>query len=57
MGRTLEKINKKFLEPEGNTSIAAGALFGVSSVAFVCPLCIGASALLVADGVRKKLKW
>jgi len=55
MGGTLEKINKK-LEPEGNTSIAVGALFGVSSLALGCPLCIGASALFIADGVRKKMK-
>jgi len=39
----------------GNPSLAAGALFSLSSIACPCPVCIGSSLLFLGNGVREKL--
>ncbi|MEW6749058.1 MAG: hypothetical protein AB1295_05105 [Candidatus Micrarchaeota archaeon] len=55
MRETLEKLNKKYLEPEGNTSLAMGAIFGVSGLVCFCPTCVIGTAVFLIDGVRRKL--
>jgi len=50
------KIEKQSLIHKGNASIAAGALYGVSSLAIPCPLCIIAGSALVLNGIREKLE-
>jgi len=50
MGTTKEKLLKR-----GNESMAAGALFALSSAACPCPFCIGTSALFLINGIREKL--
>lgn len=39
---------------DGNGSLAAGALFSVSSLACPCPVCIGSALVFLASGLREK---
>ena len=48
------KISREKLLKKGNESLAAGALFSLSSVACPCPVCIGSALLFLANGVREK---
>ncbi|MCX6770679.1 MAG: hypothetical protein NTX79_01350 [Candidatus Micrarchaeota archaeon] len=63
-----EKLMKKFSKifsaveakastsmKKGNESLAAGALFSLSSAACPCPVCIGSSLLFLINGIREKL--
>ena len=57
MGEKTCKINKKdLLLRKGNTSLAIGTAFGVSSIALACPLCIFGSMAFFINGVRQKLE-
>ena len=47
-------LNDRVLR-NGNGSLAAGALFSLSSVACPCPFCIGSAFLFLANGVREKV--
>jgi len=49
------KISKEKLLKKGNESLAAGALFSLSSVACPCPVCIGSALLFLLNGIRDKL--
>ncbi|MHA2335548.1 MAG: hypothetical protein ACXAEU_26190 [Candidatus Hodarchaeales archaeon] len=49
------KIEKEIIIHKGNESIAAGVLYGVSSLVITCPLCVVASSGLILNGVRQKL--
>jgi len=47
-------MDRRILE-RGNASLAAGALYGVGSLALSCPLCVVASTALIANGIREKV--
>jgi len=49
-----ERINN-FLAKRGNASLAAGALFGISSFACPCPFCILSTITLTLHGAWEKV--
>ena len=49
------KISRERILKKGNESVAAGALFSLSSVACPCPVCIGSALLFLINGIREKL--
>jgi len=57
MGKKSCKINKKdLLLRKGNTSLAIGTTFGISSIACPCPFCILGSITFLINGIRQKLE-
>lgn len=57
MGGKTCKINKKdLLLRKGNTSLAVGTAFGISSIALACPLCILGSMAFFIYGIKQKLE-
>jgi hypothetical protein len=48
-------MDKEKLIRRGNESIAIGALLGVGSLAYTCPLCIFTGGALVVNGIREKV--
>lgn len=50
MGVSKEKLLKR-----GNESLAAGALFGLSSFACPCPVCIGSALLFIGNSIKEKI--
>ena len=48
-------VSRDRLLKRGNESLAAGALFSLSSVSCPCPVCIGSALLFIANGIREKL--
>ena len=45
---------KEKLLGKGNGSLAAGALFSISSLACPCPVCIGSAIVFLYSGLREK---
>jgi hypothetical protein len=50
----LAGIKERILLGKGNGSLAAGALFSISSLACPCPICIGSAIVFLYSGVREK---
>jgi hypothetical protein len=49
------KLNKKELLHDGNGSIILGLMWGLGSLACLCPFCIFGTISLFLNGIKEKL--